>query len=164
MNDVKSFALSICISLVIGAILSMIAPNIEKNKIFKVVLSAFILSGLVSPIYSIINNGVVLEKIDNIEIIEYATYTYDESVLQDIENNAVISLYPIIKNELLKLGVGDDFGLKLDFNMEKEGIKIKSVNINILDLHRIEKEKLQAHITKNTGLPINIVINEGEEI
>lgn len=163
MESIKVFALSMCVSLVMGSILSMIAPNIEKNRIFKVILSVFILTGLISPISSMINNNDLLENFDNIEVIEYENYNYDKDTLQSIENNASVSLYPIIKNELANLGITDDFGLKLDLDNEKEGIKIESVNINIWDLHSIDREKLQTQITKNTGLPINIVVNESEE-
>ena len=83
--------------------------------------------------------------------------------MQSIENSASVSLYPIIKDELDRAGITENFGLKLDLSLEKYGIVIKYVNINIGDLHNIKKEKLQTQITKNTGLPINIVVNEREE-
>ncbi len=160
MESVKVFTLSVCVSLVIGSIFSMMVPNIEKYKIFKVILSAFILSGLISPLYSILEQSSLLVNFDTIQTVEYK---YDEDTIQSIENSASVSLYPIIKSELSNAGVTDNFGLKLDFSAEKEGITIKSVNINVWDLHSIEKEKLQAQITNNTGLPINIVVNESEE-
>ena len=160
LESVKVFALSMCISLVIGSLLSMVVPNLEKNRVFKIILSAFILTGLISPILSIINN---IDIFDNVETMEYQDYSYDQDTLQNIEKNASISLYPIIKNELSKLGVEGEFGLNLSIDQEKEGIKIENVNINIWDLHSIEKEKLQIQLTKNTGLPVKIVTNEGEE-
>ena len=138
----------------------MVVPNLEKNRVFKIILSAFILTGLISPILSIINN---IDIFDNVETMEYQDYSYDQDTLQNIEKNASISLYPIIKNELSKLGVEGEFGLNLSIDQEKEGIKIENVNINIWDLHSIEKEKLQIQLTKNTGLPVKIVTNEGEE-
>ena len=160
MESVKVFALSMCFSLVIGSILSMIAPNMEKNKIFKVILSAFILSGIISPLYSVLGQSSLPKNLDTVQAIEYK---YNKSTMQSIENSASVSLYPIIKDELDGAGITENFGLKLDLSPEKYGIVIKHVNINIGDLHNIKKEKLQTQITKNTGLPINIVVNEREE-
>ena len=152
-----------CVSLVIGAILSMIAPNIEKNKVLKVILSAFILTGLISPLSSIVSNSDFIENINYTEAAKYESYKYDETALKNLEETASISLHPIIMSELSNLGVNDNFGLKLNFDIEKEGVKIESVNISIWDLHSIEKDKLQADLTKKTGLPINIVANESED-
>ena len=163
MESVKSFALSTCVSLVIGSIISMIVPNIEKNKIFKVILSAFMLAGLVSPISSLIKNENSVVNISSLDNNKYSDCKYDENTLQNVENSASITLYPVIKGKLESLGLYDDFGINLILSSEKEGIKIKTVNINIWDLHSIEKDKLQADLTKKTGLPINIVANESED-
>ena len=140
-----------------------LAPNIEKNRIFKVVLSVFILSGLITPIFSIINNAQSFESIDYTDTLVYQKLSYDENILQDIEDNTSASLYPIIGDALENIGISNEFGLKLYLDYEKEGIIIKSVNITISDLHSIEKEDLQEKIVQNTGLPINIVVEESEK-
>ena len=163
MENVKVFALSVCVSLVVASILSMVIPNIEKNKIIKAVLSAFILSGLILPLKSILDGSTSPYSSDYIEATYSQSYEYDENTLQNLENAASASLYPIIKSELDKLGITEDFGIKLVICAENEGIKIESVNINVWDLHSIEKEQLQEQIEKNTGLPINIVASESEE-
>ena len=162
MDNVKVFALSVCVSLVIGSVLSMIAPNIEKNKIFKVILSVFLLTGLISPLSSIRFDNNISQALENVQVYE-ENNELNESIIENIENNAAVSLYPIIKSELNYFGISNEFGLILNFKKEKEGIKIESVNISVWDLHSIDKEKLQSQIAEKTGLPINIVEIESEK-
>ena len=162
MGSVKLFALSSCMSLVIGAILSMIMPNLDKNKIFRVVLSAFTLIGLVSPIITLFNNNDIPKKAYTDQTSEYERYDYSDSLLQNIENTASESIYPIIHKELNKLGIAQEFGLKLNISPQKEGIEIESVNIFIWDSHSIENENLEKQIAQNTGLPINVELIGGE--
>ena len=50
MDTVKAWCLSGCIALVIGSICTMIVPSIEKYKIIKLTISAFILAGIVVPV------------------------------------------------------------------------------------------------------------------
>lgn len=163
MDSVKSFALSACISMVIGSIISMIVPNIEKNRIIKLLLSAFVLAGLISPLLSVFKSNNLFKNINTYETNVDADYGYNKNILEDIENSASESLYPIIKDELSRLGFYDDFGVKVEILDKKEGIEVESVNINVWDLHSIEKEKLQVSLTEKTGLPIKIKIKEAEE-
>lgn len=163
MESVKLFALSACISIVIGSIISMLVPNIEKTRIFKAVISAFIIAGLIAPLSSIISKGDILNLSDNVAAVEYSNYAYDKSTVENIEDNASITLYPIIKEHLASLGVEQEFGINLNITQEKDGMKIEAVNISIWDLHSIKKEDLINQLSEKTGLPIHIVVNESEE-
>lgn len=165
METVKVWAISVCVAVVIGSVISMITPAIGKQKIMRIVISAFILSAMIFPALSIIEKNDLLEDtLSNIKIQENSDSFYlNDEMLLKLEEASVSALYPILKLELSEVGITEEFGINLKLSQQNEGIEIEEVNISISDLHMIKKDEIQNKLKKKTGLPIEIDIFEGEE-
>ena len=57
MEAVKTFGISICTVLIIASIFSMIMPNISQKNVVKILISAFILSGMLYSIAEFISDS-----------------------------------------------------------------------------------------------------------
>ena len=156
MEAVKVWSFSMCGAVVVGSIVTMIVPSIEKQKIMKIIISAFILIGVVSPLLNVIDEIDISEQVVNQSIIESSIIYLDENSFNELENGVSQAIYPLVQGELDKMNVKAEFGINTELEQQEEGISIKCVNINIADLHMIEKEKIKASIEKNLGLEINI--------
>ena len=156
MEAVKVWGFSMCGAVVVGSIVTMIVPSIEKQKIMKIVISTFILIGVVSPLLNIIDEIDVSEQVVNQSIIESSIIYLDENSFIELENSVSQAIYPLIQGELEKMNVKAEFGINTELEQKEEGISIKCVNINIADVHMIKKEKIKANIEENLGLEINI--------
>ncbi len=167
MEALKVWGISTCAAVVIGSIVAAITPSISKQNIMRIIISAFVLVGLISPSlklieksdfnfdeYSIIQSDV---NNDGVEVLE-------EDLLNDLEQSSAVALFPIFKQELENIGIDSDFGIKPQLSQEKDGIKILKVNITVSDLHMIEKEDVLNHLQNKTGLAIDIEVTESEDI
>ena len=133
----------------------------------RIVISAFVLNGLILPSYTLIQKS----EISFDKIISEDTYAQvenycdiEEELLYDLEDACAVALYPIFNEELENLGISAEFGIKPYLSLENDGVEIEKVNIIISDLHMIEKDIILNHLNKKTGLEIDIALSESEEM
>lgn len=166
MEAVKVWGISTCVAVIIGSVVAAITPSIGKENIMRIVISAFVLVGLISPSLKLIEKSEI-----NIE--EYLITQTDadiggvseleQELFNDLEQASVVALFPIFKQELENMGIESEFGIKPQLSQEKDGIEIIKVNITISDLHMIEKEAVLNHLQNKTGLAIDIDVTESED-
>ena len=163
METVKVWGFSMCTAVVIGSMVSMIAPSIEKQKMMKLIISAFVLAGILSPMLNLIDEIDLSLQASAENIVEEQNYILDENLLNELENNVSQSLFPLIEDELNALNLSTDFGVYTELIQSDDGIEIECVNITVMDLHKIDKDNLKAVLERNIGLPININAANAEE-
>lgn len=167
MEAVKVWGFSMCVSVVIGAIVSMIAPSLGKQKIMKMIISVFVLVGVLSPLINILEaNDFSIDALGGLDNISSESKEIELSadLLDDLEINVTQSLFPLIKQELSYYKLEEEFGVNVKLNQQKDGISIDCVNITLMDLHKIDQDVLTNDLEKNLGLPISVDVigNKGE--
>jgi len=167
LEAVKVWGFSMCVSVVIGAIVSMIAPSLGKQKIMKMIISVFVLVGVLSPLINILEaNDFSIDALGGLDNISSESKEIELSadLLDDLEINVTQSLFPLIKQELSYYKLEEEFGVNVKLNQQKDGISIDCVNITLMDLHKIDQDVLTNDLEKNLGLPISVDVigNKGE--
>lgn len=156
MEAVKVWGFSMCSAVVIGSIVTMIVPSIEKQKIMKLVISAFVLAGVISPLLNVIDEVDFSPQVFGQDADAYNQIEIDDNTLEELENSVSQSLFPLIQAELEGMNISNEFGVSVELARESEGIAINCVNITIADLHIIETEKISSAISENLGFDVNI--------
>lgn len=157
MEGVKSWCLSVCFSAIIGSIILIISPNIEKQKIIKVVVSAFVLIGILSPVLKVLNtNDPSIDKWfeEYSETMHSKPLEESQNLCNIIEESTIQSLYPIFKEQLNSIGITTDFSLSVDFDLTNEGVVINNVNIGFSNEEKIKKEEIKAFLNEKNSLEI----------
>ncbi len=159
MDAIKTWGISTCTVLVIASIVSMIAPNISGKNIVRLIVSGFILVGILSSLFKLIKTeNFSLDAVDTSVLSEKVDYS--DEIIENLGETVVQSLYPIISDELNKMGVTDEFGLNIKLGKKDDGVEIEKVHISISDKHRNNVENLKERLEQNLGLEIAIdVIN-----
>ena len=158
MDAIKTFGISTCVVLIISSLTSMIVPNISQKNIMRIIISAFILSGMLYSFFefmddknSTLNSAFSLEAIDN----SYEEIKYSKEILNSLEECAVNALYPIIDDKLKKYNI-EQFGINVLLNLEKNGVSIKCVNITIYEPHINSIDNVLDELRDELGLDVNI--------
>lgn len=160
MEGVKVWCLSVCVALIVGSIISSIVPSLEKFKIMKLTISAFILVGVLFPLIKGIDDGSFnFNDIEQSIVIETENSKMNDEIIEKLQDNVSQSLFPLVKYELHMLNVSDEFGIKTKIKKEENGVSIQSVNITISDLHKNNKDSIRDTLEKNLGLPIDLEVN-----
>ena len=81
MEEIKSWAFSVCVASICGAIFNMLLPEGNLQKTLKCVISIYFLSVVISPFSEIVSFDFSKENIINID--KYSEY-YDENEFDDI--------------------------------------------------------------------------------
>ena len=163
LEAVKVWGFSMCSAVVIGSVVSMIAPSLEKQKMMKLIISAFVLAGILSPMLNLIDEIDLSLQASAENVVEEQDIIFDENLLKDLENSVSQSLFPLVKDEIYDFDPSLDFGINTELNQSKKGIQIECVNIAVTDLHKIDKDNLKAALERNLGLSININVLNVEE-
>jgi hypothetical protein len=158
MDGVKVWCLSVCFAAVVGTVIMMLTPSIEKNKILKAVISVFILSSVISPMIPLVDSmdfsfGLYNDIQNNVSDFD-ATINLN----QMLEKSACEALYPIIKEKLIRYGIDDEFGITVKLFEKTEGYEINCVNIVINNERIIDKKAIEEDLLIDLGL--NVVIYE----
>lgn len=148
---------SMCSAVVIGSIVTMIVPSIEKQKIMKLVISVFVLAGVISPLLNLIDEIDISAEAFKQDSAESSQIMLNQGALEELENNVSQALFSLIQEELEKNNIKNEFGINVELEQKQDGISVKSVNIEVADLHIIEKERIRLLLEENLGLEINIV-------
>jgi len=149
MNDVKVLTLSLCISVIVFSMLSMIIPNEKSGKIIKMILSVFILISLISPFTKLVKRDFNFSSNISSQISEESVY----KILNDSSSDV---LYSLIKNQIENYGVENDFYIDSKVEYKNKSAILKDINIYFIGENNIEKNDLKEYIKKNIGL--NVII------
>ena len=163
MEAVKVWGFSMCAAVVVGSIVTMIVPSIDKQKIMKLVISAFVLAGVISPLLNVLDNIDISAQALEQNAVETSQFQLDEETFGELEDNVSQAIYPLIQQELEKMNISSEFGINTELEQKQDGITVKCVNITIADLHMIKKDKIKSSIEDSLGLEINIESQQSGE-
>jgi len=158
MEALKTFGISTCIVLIISSLFSMILPNISQKNAVKILISAFILSGMLYSFTEFINKndisfGAVFSDAtldaDDKEI------TYPDKIWGELEERAVTALYPMISDKRKKYNI-KQFGVDVLLDSKKDGAQIKCVNITVDTQHINSIDVILKEIEDELGLNVNL--------
>ncbi len=164
MDAVKVWGFSTCVAVIVGAVAAMIVPSGAKQNIMKLIISSFVLAGMLYPTITLIEKTNFNLDVNAFNSNKNYTYKLNDELLEELKESCISALFPIVKQELNDLGLQDDFGIDIEFSEQKEGLELSSVNITVSDLHMLDKENVTDILKNNTGLKINIDVIESEEI
>ena len=155
MTAVKSWTLLICIVSIISTLLEMLLPKGQMEKIFKVVLSIFILCALLIPLKDLSANINFNNKKDN--------FVKEENKLKNIvENQMKLSSEANLKSNIKK------FLNRKNINPEKIKIIMDTDNNNCISIKKIEvylsegdkdkKDIIKNELEKSLDLKADVVV------
>ncbi len=163
MEALKTWGISTCTVLIVASLASMIVPNISEKNIMRVLISVFILTGILYPFTKILNsndfnlNAVFSSKISQQE---YEEIEYSEKLINNLEECAVNALYPII-NDTMEKHNAQQFGINVALEAKKDGVEIKCVNITVYEPHINSIDVISNELKDELGLDVNVKIVEG---
>lgn len=164
METLKTFAISTCAVLVIASLTSMIVPNISQKNVIRILISTFILSGILYSIFDFVsNNNYSINSAFFTEVngSEYEQIEYPDKILNSLEECTVNAVYPMIKDELKKYGV-EQFGVTVSLESQKNGVSIKCVNITVHEPHINNIGDISIAIKNQIGLDVNLNVIKSE--
>lgn len=155
MDVVKSWSLSVCISLVVVSILTIVSPSLSRNKVLHLVFSIFVLGSLINPLVNLKEIKFDFKSIESdIKKQEYISH-YNEVSKKIVEESAAKALFPLIQKEIAENGI-DEFGMDINLSDNQNGYVLEEIIISIYSNNEIDKNILKNILSKKTGL--NIVI------
>lgn len=130
MEGIRLIGYTICITIVVTAIFSMLVPNTKLDKVLKFAISLFFLTSIVSPF---VNN-----KLDfTIDMSDTINTSKTEDLSESIQNQFLSVSKKNIESSLVKI-------------LAKKNISVKKIDvlININDDNSISINRLMVYIDK----------------
>lgn len=160
MEALKTWGISTCAVLIIASLISMIVPNISHKNIMRVIISTFILAGILHPFTKLTDSNFNTILLSNTLTEEHTEIEYSREILNNLEQCAVTALYPLISEKLEEYNI-DEFGLNVCLESKKDGVKIKYVNITVYEPHINITNDISSKIADELGLEIYVSRAEG---
>lgn len=137
MNFIKNWIFSVCLTLILAVIFSVMTPKGSMGKFYKSIISMFIFISFLYPISNAKSGDFKIDmpKFEN---------TYNLS----IENAGKNSAQAIIQNKLLEKGINAD--VSLDVSLTGNEIEINSLTVYIPD--NVLKNEVQDYLLNELGM------------
>lgn len=136
MDFIKEWTFTICITLVISVIFSLLTPKGNMGKFFKVILATFIFLSFIYPLKS--------TEID-LSFPEFNLDIIDESQREVYENTIVTQV-----NQTLEKGGYSSCIVKSDISLKNEEIYIDSITISAPGSY--DKDEIKSYIFDSLGI------------
>ncbi len=158
MENVKTFAVTLCACCIACSILSLLCSDTRMKKVVSLVMGAFIVCSLLLPLFSLS----ALSK-DDINIITESAdldlnteEAYKKAVLDETAKNLVIAADDLLKQENIKVK-NIELAIKLS---EDDSIYISKIYIYINKTDEHKADKIKSIIEKNMNKEPVIVADE----
>lgn len=137
MDFIKNWIFSVCLTLILAVIFSIMTPKGSMGKFYKMIISIFI---FISFLYPLTDTRASDFKID----IPSLNNTYSSSLEDAQRNNAEI----MIENKLSERGINADASLEISLNNDE--LEIKSLTVYIPD--SISKNEVREYLLSELGM------------
>lgn len=137
MDFLKNWTFSVCLTLILAVIFSVMTPKGSLGKFYKMIISMFI---FVSFLYPISNAKASDFKID--------LPMFCNNYTQQVENAGVNSTEAIIINKLKEIGVNASVSLEINFRNNE--IEIESLTVYVPD--GTSKNKVSEYLMSELGM------------
>lgn len=160
MEEVKAWAISICMASLAGTVAHFLSPSGNIQRIFKVVISVFFITVIVYPVVGLSGDDIG-DVIDG--------YTYYDSYIDNTEQIADIVLKQSVAqiksgvNDILqRLGV-ENSEIKVNTDIsEDESIVISKIEVVIAEEYRTKTTEVYDELRKNIDCEIDVYIGGNE--
>ena len=132
MDFIKSWTISVCLTLILSAVFSLISPKGTMGRFYKVIISVFIFVSLLYP---------------------FADFDLESEFESTEENLAQMQVENIIKSVLTENQI-ENAGVECTVFQESDEIRVENVTIILPDEY--EPERVKQIIMEETGVAANI--------
>lgn len=154
MDSIRTWVLTICVTLVGSSLFKMLVPSSEINKMAKFTINLFLISSLVSPI---LFNSLELDftiisgEIDNNSNLEAVT---DEQVYSQAEKQLKLQLEELFAQNGTKIN-----DIEIDISISEE---VQTVQIALWadSSERINQQKVEELVLDNIGVQPEIIYSD----
>ncbi len=144
MEFIKSWTISVCLTLVISAVFSLVSPRGSMGRFYKVVISVFIFVSLLYPF-------------TDFDFSEFKADFDFESELEDTEVGlAEIQVENIIKGVLMDNGIED---AQVSCTVTQIGDEISVENVSVTVKTEYSASEVQEIIFDETGVAAEVTVN-----
>lgn len=160
MGGFQSWAISVCFTVIAAAILQYISPNGAMERVMKLVLSAFVLYGIMMPIISLVPQ--ISSGFNGFIDMEQSKQTVDltDTVNSQIHTAASSGIKNIVTVELAKKGVNcKNVELIMDTNRDNS-ISISKVLVTVSGA-TMSSGVLEQQLDGVLGLKTEVTIHGG---
>lgn len=137
MDFLKNWIFSVCLTLILAVIFSVMTPKGSLGKFYKMIISMFI---FVSFLYPVSNAKASDFKID--------LPVFDNSYTQQLENAGKNNTVAIIIGKLKEIGINASVSLEIEF--ENNEIEIESLTVYVPD--GISKNEVSEYLMSELGM------------
>lgn len=136
MEFIKEWTYTICITLVVSVIFSLLTPKGNMGRFFKIILAAFIFLSFIYPLKN--------SQID-IEFPQFETGEFENAQSEAYKNTVTAQIA-----DTLEKGGYNSCTVKCDISMKENEICINSVQISIPNLYSIEE--IKNYLSESMGI------------
>ena len=158
MDNVKTFAVTLCLCCIACSIISLLCSDTRMKKVVSLVMGAFIVCSLLLPLFSL-----TALSADDFRITTDSTgldidseESYKKAVLDETAKNLVIAADDLLKQEEIR-AKNIELAIKLS---EDDSIYISKIYIYINKADEQKAEKIKSIIEKNMNKEPVIVADE----
>ena len=142
MDFIKSWTISVCLTLILSAVFSLISPKGTMGRFYKVIISVFIFVSLLYPFA-------------DFDFEEFNSDFDIESEFESTEENlAQMQVENIIKSVLTENQI-ENAGVECTVFQESDEIRVENVTIILPDEY--EPERVKQIIMEETGVAANVI-------
>lgn len=142
MDFIKSWTISVCLTLILSAVFSLISPKGAMGRFYKVIISVFIFVSLLYPFA-------------DFDFEEFNSDFDIESEFESTEENlAQMQVENIIKSVLTENQI-ENAGVECTVFQESDEIRVENVTIILPDEY--EPERVKQIIMEKTGVAANVI-------
>ncbi|MFA9380840.1 MAG: hypothetical protein ACERKO_07245 [Acetanaerobacterium sp.] len=147
MTDIKVWAVSLCVAAIAGAIMHMLVPNTSLQKMMRLVIAAFFLSCLISPVLMRLPELEVTvsgDASDSLEQVQSGLLAAVDGQLDSHMKNQVEAL-------LDEMGI-DAENISFEYNTaDKNRISISQIDVLLVPEYAVREAEIREYISGQTG-------------
>lgn len=155
METIKAIGFSICITIVVTSIFSMLLPNTKLDKVIKFAISLFFLTGIISPFFSSdLKFHVDIEDVISNQNTTKLDQTFETQFISAAQTNLESSIQRMLKKDginVIKVEV-------LINKMNEDNISISKLMVYIDKDTNNSSKKIEEIVKKEVGITPTIII------
>ncbi len=146
MDFLKQWSFCVCLTLIISVIFSILSPNGEMKRFYKITISVFIFISFIVPLKDFDASDLSIKSDSKIfEINENSNAGYENQINKSI------------KSFLNKKGISANVSSRVNFDIESSDLEIKNVIVSIPDEY--SREEVKKMIFDELGINSKVVYN-----
>ncbi len=155
MDAIKTIGMSICITIIVTSIFSMLLPHTKLDKVIKFSISLFFLTGIISPFFT----TELKFNLDIDDIVpEQSAVQLDQTMQNQFISVAQTNLENAVKRMLKNDGIN---AIKVEVyinKLDKDNISISKLMVYIENDTKASSKKIEDLVKKEVGLVPTIII------